>query len=277
MNWQKEKVTDKLFTISGAHTNRLKKSWFEGGHPEISYREFVPRAKEWFTGSKINDITGWTEFPNVDVTMGCTHYIESFILKYGWDGFQILKNEYAYYTLMGKHGIELDELEPRKPLIITMPHWTYCDIRPEWKDLLKICETKNIDIHIDMAWMIMARDINLDLAHPCIKSIGMSMSKFDLQWSRVGLRWSRQKTMDSVTIFNDYYKNTNTVMTSVGGYYMDNLSRDYAWETYGWAHRDICKQLDLVPTKIIHVVKDHDNNSLGIGNLLRESTPNGIN
>jgi hypothetical protein len=252
----------------------LRQQWFDSAQKEINYTQFKPIASEWFRDSALNNIQGWEQCPLVDVTMGNTHYIESFLLKHGMQGFQILKNEYSYYTLMGKHGVDVDALEPNKPLIITMPHWQYCDIRPEWSEVLRICEQRNIDIHIDMAWIITARDIDVDLSHPCIKSFAMSLSKLNLQWARVGLRWSRQKSMDSVTIFNDYYRQTNTVLTSVGTFFIEQLERDYLWNTHGANHYNLCQSLDLQSTKIIHVAKDKNTNqSLGIGDLLSSVAP----
>lgn len=255
----------------------MRESWYQSKQSQKTYREFTHEASQWFADSKINNILGWSSLPCVDVTMGCTHYVESLAQRYGWDGFQILKNEYAYYTLMGKHGVEIDQLEYNKPLIVTMPHWTFCDLRPEWPDVLKICEQRNIDIHIDMAWIITARDISIDFSHPCIKSVGMSLSKLGLQWSRIGLRFSRQKTMDSVTIFNDYYQDTNTVLTSVGYFWIKHFERDYLWEIYGRSHHDLCESLGLRPSKIIHVANDPDTgDSIGIGRSLAKSTPDDV-
>jgi hypothetical protein len=277
MSWQKKNITEKLCPITDYRMKCLRESWYHGSQTQKSYKEFTEKASEWFGSSRVNDLQGWTSLPCIDVTMGCTHYIENFILSQGWHGFQILKNEYAYYTLMGKHGVEIDQLETNKPLIITMPHWQFCDLRPEWTDLLKICEQRNIDIHIDMAWIITAKDISIDFSHPCIKSVGMSLSKLNLQWSRVGLRFSRQKTMDSITIFNDYYQDTNTVLTSIGAYWIDNFDRDYLWNTYGQDHQNLCQSLDLIPTKIIHVAQDlQTNKSLGIGRMLGQSAPDSI-
>jgi len=268
-------LTSKFSLIDDPLLSSLKSRWFSESQREISFREFLPLANEWFQSTKNNQISGWSEFPCHDVTMGCTHYIESLIGKYGWDGFQILKNEYAYYTLMGKHGVAVDDLKPNKPLLITIPHWTWCDIRPEWNDILTIAKERNIDIHIDMAWMLTARDIEIDLSHPCIKSFAMSMSKLKLEWSRVGVRWSRQRSMDSVTIFNEYYKITNTIMTSVGGFFMENIERDHLWNRYKSAHHDLCNQLNISPTKIVHIAKDNDTGeSLGIGRFLGIPTPN---
>lgn len=277
MSWLKSDITEILYPIKDQKMIDLRQCWFENLQLQKHYKDFVPRATEWFQSTKNNDLQGWSSLPHTDVTMGCTHYIESIVQKYGWQGFQILKNEYAYYTLMGKHGVELDQLEPNKPLLITMPHWTFCDVRPEWPDLLKICEQKNIDIHIDMAWIITAKDIAVDLSHRCIKSVGVSLSKMSLQWSRVGLRFSRQKTMDSITIFNDYYKDTNTVVTSIGNFWIDHFERDYLWNTYGQRHDALCQSLDIGATKIIHVAKDKiTGKSLGIGYMLGKSAPDSI-
>jgi hypothetical protein len=274
MIWNKNSITQSLHPINDLHMQNLRQQWFNSAQKEINYTQFKPIASEWFRDSALNNIQGWEQFPLVDVTMGNTHYIESFLLKHGMQGFQILKNEYSYYTLIGKHGVDVDALEPNKPLIITMPHWQYCDIRPEWSEVLRICEQRNIDIHIDMAWIITARDIDVDLSHPCIKSFAMSLSKLNLQWARVGLRWSRQKSMDSVTIFNDYYRQTNTVLTSVGTFFIKQLERDYLWNTHGANHYNLCQSLDLQSTKIIHVAKDKNiNQSLGIGDLLSSVAP----
>ncbi len=268
-------ITQALCPITDNKMKSLRDAWYSNPQHQTSYQDFIKQASHWFADSRVNNLTGLGSLSCVDVTMGCTHYIESFVQRHGWDGFQILKNEYAYYTLMGKHGVDPDTLVANKPLIITMPHWQFCDLRPEWPDVLRICEQRNIDIHIDLAWIITAKDIEIDFSHPCIKSVGMSLSKLSLQWSRIGLRFSRQKTMDSITIFNDYYKDTNTVLTSIGSYWINNFDRDYLWNTYGQSHKEICRNLNFVPTKIIHVVKDLETNkSLGVGRMLGGSTPN---
>jgi hypothetical protein len=277
MVWRTQDITETLYPVKDQHMVDLRERWFSQPQKQIGYKEFATKALEWFNSSRVNNIQGMNTFSCVDVTMGCTHYIESFVQKHGWTGFQILKNEYAYYTLMGKHGVDVDDLRPNTPLIITMPHWTYCDIRPEWADILEISKQRNIDIHIDMAWSITAKDIDIDLSHPQIKSVGMSLSKYSLQWSRIGIRLCRQKTMDSITIFNDYYKDTNTVMSSIGSYWLDNIERDYVWNRYGSCYDELCSQLDLSPTKIIHVVKDKNTGkSLGVGRMLGESAPHSI-
>jgi hypothetical protein len=250
--------------------------WFNEPHKIVTSSKFIPIAEEWFRSTKLNDLQGWDDFPCVDVVLGCTHFFESLILKYGWDRFQILPREYAYYGLMGKHGTEPGSLEPNEPLIVSLPNWYYGDLRPEWNALLRECESKNIDIHIDFAWITVARHISIDLSHPNIKSFAMSISKYNMEWNRIGLRWSRQRTMDSVTIFNKFHNEVNTGLTSCGAFIMENLSRDYGWEQYGRLHYQVCTDLNLVPTKLIHVAHSPDREkSLGIGNIL-SAAPNSV-
>ena len=262
-------VKPRITTIADATSNRLKQAWFEQAHPVCSWKEYISVAQEWFLGSKLVNLQGVEQFPYVDVTCGNTHYIESFVLKHGWDEFQILNREYAYYKLMGKHGVELDELEYNKPMIVTIPDFHTGGIRNEWQELLYIAEQRNIDLHLDLAWIVMARDIEIDLSHPCIKSFAISMRKLNLNWNRVGLRWSRQRTMDSITILNHYYKHDiNTNIFSCGMYHMQNLDRDYAWNTYGDLNLDICTQLDLTQTKFVHCVNPSETGLECITDLL---------
>jgi hypothetical protein len=267
----------KLSQLNDQYLRNIKRSWFTQEQKIVLAKDFVPVADAWFKSTQLNQLDGWNTFDCVDVVLGCTHFIESLVLKYGWDGFQILPEEYAYYGLMGKYGTEVGSLEPGKPLIVSMPNWRYADLRPEWNDVLRECEQKNIDIHIDFAWLTAARNIQIDVSHPCIKSFAMSLSKYSMEWNRIGLRWSRQRTMDSVTIFNRFHGEVNSALTSCGAYVMDRLPRDYGWDTYGAVHHAICKQKNLLPTKLIHVAMRPDHSAVvGIGEILSISTPDSI-
>jgi hypothetical protein len=55
---------------------------------------------------------------------------------------------------------------------------------------------------------------------------------------------------------------------------INNIPRDYAWDTYGTAHYDLCRTLDLNPSKLAHVVHAKDYSSvLGIGQMLSKFNP----
>ena len=276
MDNQRMSPSSVLLPVNDTVFQQIKHDWLEHDHKEISIRDFVPLAAEWFQSTKLCDLQGWEHFPYQDFTLGCNHYIESITGRLGWDRVQVLPNEYAVYTLFGKHGTEPGNLEPGKDLIITLPHWQYADLRPEWSDVLKECEQKNIRVHIDFAWLITARDLSIDLSHPCIKSFGMSFSKYGMRWNRAGIRWCRQRTIDSVTLLNHYYQESNTGIASAAAFMINRVPRDYLWNTYEQQNLEICNKFDLRTTKLIHVAHDQDRRPLGIGHMLGDPAPHSI-
>ena len=247
--------TKRLHLLKDDYLQNIKNQWFAGNHPQTSTQQYIKQANDWFRSSKRNDLQGWDSLPYIDITLGCTHFIESLLIRY--KNLQVLSNDYAYYSLIGMPGVtDPDELVADAPLIISLPNWKYADLRPNWDDILKICEQRAIDIHIDMAWAIAAKNIEIDLSHPCIKSIAMSLSKYSMQWNRVGLRWTKQRTMDSITMFNHYQGDVNLGPISCGSYIMKNLSIDYGWNTYEKQHYEVCKEHGLTPSKIFYVAHE---------------------
>ena len=265
--FSKKDLSKTLYPINDQLMATLKNNWFEKAQKNISHNDFVDKAEEWFKSTKLNQLEGWNAFPCVDIIMGCTHYIESLCSKKKWN-VQVIPKDYAYYSIMGKQPTEIGQLKPGVPLIISLPNWYHGDIHPEWTVILKECEQKEIDIHVDCAWITVAKDFNFNFDHPNIKSFAMSMSKYNMTWNRIGLRWSRQRTMDSCTLISTQEK-YNEATTSCGAYIMDNMERDYGWNTYGKYHNQICKELDLLATNSIYVVKDKETKEpYSIGKIL---------
>lgn len=256
-----------LYPIQDNYLDSLRTNFYEQPQMAVSSKKFIGFANEWFQSSKLNKIEGWQKFKNIDITLGCTHYIESTCLKYGWN-IQHIPNEYNYYNLCGKKATQIQDLKENIPLIISLPTWQYCDIHPDWDKILKICEQKNIRIHIDGAWFQSARNIEFDFDHPNIMSFGMSIGKgLDLQWNRIGLRWSKQKTIDSITLMNHYNQIHDTVITC-GYYLMNHIEKDYAWNKYAEHNQKIAEQCQLQQTNSCHVLKDTQNNLWGIGKII---------
>lgn len=238
----------------------VKNDWFSRQQKTSSRSQSVGVLNEWFQSTRLNDLVGWDTLSCIDISMGCTHYIESFIIgQQSLDNFQILTDEYAYYSFLGKWGVEPGNLEPNKPLIITLPHYKWGDIRPGWDQILRECERKKIDVHLDMTWLTLSKNISIDFAHPQIKSVGMSMSKYDLQWNRVGLRYSKQRRMDSITIFNHFYQDHNNQnLYSCAVFCADRIPRDYSWTTYADRNLYICESVEATQTKLIHGISKNN-------------------
>jgi hypothetical protein len=260
-------LTKILHPISDSFLKSLKIKWFEKNHENPDRKKFIGLAEDWFKSSKINSLYGFDAFPCKDIIIGCTNFIESICLKNAWN-IQILPFEYSYYSIMGIKSTNPGDLKKNVPLLVSIPSWKYCDVIPFWDDVLEECEEKNIDIHLDGCWFHSARRIEFDFDHPNIKSFGMSMSKgLDLTWNRIGLRWSRQKTIDSITLLN-HNNMYNENLTACGYFLMNNLDKDYAWNTHGKAHKELAEKYSMQETNSIHVLRDKDNNLFGIGKIL---------
>ncbi len=254
-----------LNPLQDNHLLRLKEEWYNNPQKPISHEDFIHKASEWFKSTKINDLQGWNSFPCVDIIMGCTHFIESVASKNKWN-IQVLERDYAYYGLMGKQPTSPGKLQRGMPLVVSLPNYYYGN-RPEWQAVLRECEDKNIDIHIDCAWIVAAKGFSFDFDHPNIKSFAMSLSKYNLTWNRIGLRWSRHRSMDSCTLISSQRK-YNELTTACGSYMMDNIPRDYGWEEYGQTVEAICSKLSLEPTMFFYVVKDKSKHLYSIGKIL---------
>lgn len=261
------KVSDQLFPIQDDYLKSLKENFFTGNQKLVPPETFKHIANDWFKSSKLNNLGGWEKFPKIDITLGCTHYIESTCLKYGWN-IQHLPNEYSYYSINGKKPTEVDDLQENVPLIVSLPTWQSCSIRHDWDKVLHIAEQRNIKIHVDGAWFQSARHIEFDFDHPNIQDFGMSIGKgIDVGWNRIGLRWSRQKSVDSITIMNQFEQIHHTAITC-GAYLMENLEKDYAWNKYSEANKKIANEAGLHQTNSCHVLRDNDNRLWGIGKII---------
>ena len=100
--------------------------------------------------------------------------------------------------------------------------------------------------------MGIARDIDFDFNRECIKGVTFSMSKgiYGAEKLRIGLRLTREYEDDPVEVFNSMQM-LNTVGVHVGQRIIDNYLVDYNNEKYVDRQIEICKDLDVEPSKCV--------------------------
>ena len=238
--------------------------------PKISYNEFLSAFDYWIANG-VNNLSNLHLYTK-EVCVGTTHFIDNLIMQYGLDNIQILEHDYFYYSRLNpkKQWAEVGRLDPNQPLLIAMPFPGYGDVHPLMQDILRECLDKNIAIHIDACWMSSAHNITFDFSHPCIHSVGFSLSKgLDLGWNRIGVRYTKQiNSTDSITIANQFCT-INQVDISIGYLYMQEFSQNYLWQRYGNTYNKICQQLLLRPTKCIHMARTFDTGKvIGLKNAI---------
>jgi hypothetical protein len=135
-------------------------------------------------------------------------------------------------------------------------------------EILDEARDKGISVHVDGAWFTCCRAIDFDVSHPSIQSVAISLSKgLGLGWNRVGLRWTKDKTADAITIMNDFNMNLRAP-TMIGLHFLRNIAPDYLWNTYSNTYYKICNDFDLTPTKSIYIALK-DNQPVGLSPLIR--------
>lgn len=261
---------DRPQPLSDLKTETLIKEVLNGKiNKDISddlFTNFIENITTYITDSDINQIVGLEEFPNKDIILGCTHFIDNLYMQ---SPCQTLLNDYKYHERLQLGQInEIGNLAKNVPLILSLPFPATGGIHPKIDDILSESLKKNIDVHIDGAWLLAAKNIDFDFAHPTIKSVGVSLSKgLSLGWNRIGIRFKKIKHNDSISIMNKYNM-TNKSLIIIGLHYLKNLTRDYFWKKYGNTYYKICTDFDLTPTDSIHIALK-DNNPVGLSPLIR--------
>ena len=229
------------------------------------YIDFKKEMTGWLLQSKLNTITGLDSFNRVDIINGCTQFIDNVYMRCQP---QVLIGDYRYHARLGNWWSRPGLLREGVPLVIAMPFPSTGAVHINMEEILNEAQDKGIGVHVDGAWFTCCRGIDFDVSHPAIRSVGISLSKgLGLGWNRVGLRWTKDKSADSVTIMNDFHMNLRAP-TMIGLHFIRNLIPDYLWVTHRERYYKICEDFDLTPTNSIYLAL-RNNQPVGLSPLIR--------
>jgi hypothetical protein len=236
-------------------------------HSILVHETFKNLANDWIFKSKLNNLLGIDQFPEVDIMSGCTQFIDNIYMQ---GQVQVIRSDYRYHERLGKAIIsDVEKLIPGIPLILSTPFPSLGAPHPYLDRILEEAHRKNIDVHIDGAWITCCRFINFNFDHPAIKSVGISLSKgLGLGWNRIGLRWSRERTSDSISIMNDFHMQ-NRILSMMANHILKNVDSDYLWNRYGKVNEKICKDFNLIQSNAIHVAWTNQKTLVGLSPLIR--------
>lgn len=200
-------------------------------------------------------------FKEKEIVIGCHHYIDGILIQNGLDNVQILENEYKYYERLNPawNWASAGNLIPNKPMIIATPFPGYLDLHPNFEELLDEAEQKNIDVHLDCAWLSCSNNLTIDVSHPSIKSIGISLSKgYSASWNRIGVRYTKEKIQtDPITIFNNSSMCPESCVRN-GISILENVPVDYMWNTYGEQYYSLIEKFNLDVGKVLFAAYGKD-------------------
>lgn len=258
-------ITDSLPPLNDKEFDDLRSQIKVPDCRSINLDDFKSKAVKHFSNTTVNNLSGFESFPQHDITVGCQQYIDNLISKKGIKGLQIFKHDYHYYQKIDPmiEYVTVDTLRSDKPLIIALPFPGHLGTHRSMEEILDVCNKKNIDVHLDCAWLVSAFDITFDFNQPCVKSFAMSFSKaYSLHWNKVAIRWSRQVDQhDGITILNKS-GSISRLSLYVANEYMDRFSIDHLCKKNMKKYYDVCKELKLRPSNIIHACFSIDRSKL---------------
>ena len=234
---------------------------FKDNHELIN--AFKEAVYDWIFNSPANSLTP-KPHATAEIIQGCTQYIDSLYMQ---GACQHLDGDYAYHSRLGHSPRQVGQLTAHVPLIMAMPFPLYGGVHPQYADILEECKSKNIDIHIDAAWLSSAHNIKFDFSQAQIKSYAVSLSKgMGLGWNRIGVRWSQPNASDSITIMNQYDMLPRACVF-IGLHYLRSVPKNYLWSTYEQAYYQVCEEFSLTPTNSIHLAL-RDNRAVGVSRAI---------
>ena len=175
--------------------------------------EFLETYKSYLISDNLNNLRGLENFESASYIHGTIQAFDSFYLKYSNKRLRWMEGEFAYhriatrsYSFDGKSFHNVDELIDGDMLIISIP-FSASGVSPNnIEELLSHCDLLNIPVLIDFAYISISKAIDIDLNHPCVKTIAFSLSKcyFGMERLRSGLRLTREFEDDPIDFANEF-------------------------------------------------------------------------
>lgn len=127
------------------------------------------------------------------------------------------------------------------------------------KDLFEICEIKNVPVLLDCAYFGICSDVDFNFNYKCITDIAFSLSKtFPVAHARIGMRITKIDDDDIMFVYDKINYN-NRLGARIGIELCNFFGPDFIYEKYNVKQRELCHQLDVIPSKSVIFGLDYNN------------------
>jgi hypothetical protein len=227
--------------------------------------QFINQYRNWILSTKTNNVIGLDQFTTAAYSNGTTESFDKFYLKNHTRRFRCFRGEYMYHMASWKtycpswQYIDDAPLEKNDAVVISFPFADIGQEHPQTKQILDQCLQLKIPVLLDCAYFGLCSNITFDFSHLAITDITFSLSKFlPVAHLRIGVRFTRFDDDDSLLICNKTLY-TNRLGAAVGIKIMNNFSPDYISNKYQLSQIELCKKLDIVPSKSVIFGIDYKN------------------
>ena len=221
--------------------------------------DYFKTFKEWMFST--HNVQGHQQYDPICYTHGTTETFSQFYIRYrNAKRLRIKKGDYFYHSMMQKlwYGdrfawLDEDEIREGDVVAVSVPFSQTGDVPENLEDILNECDNKSVPVLLDMAYLNIAKGLDINLNHSCIEYITSSLSKvFPLELSRVGIRLQKKKFEDQLYVINeDGYNYVNLQNCYVATKLMQQFPADYIYDKYLSKQKQYCEELDIVPSKCV--------------------------
>ena len=195
---------------------------------------FLPTIDTWVKNHKKAMYLGLDKFPVHHVILGVTQQLDELHMLQR-NNISVFEGEYKYHDRLPTHVRKLrykEDIMPGEHVIISAPSTITTNVIPNMEEVLDYCRAVDASVHIDGAWFAQCRNFCLDVSHPAIKSVSVSLSKaYGMGSQRIGIRYMKEECPGPIQIMNDYnYQCVSDCWLGVAA--MKYYGVDYWWNNY---------------------------------------------
>jgi hypothetical protein len=243
--------------------------------PHSYTKTFLDTIDQWIHSHNKVKYIGLNTFKRHDAILGTTQQLDELHSLHG-NNIAVYHGEYKYHRRLTngivKQIAHYSELNTGDVFVASYPSCITTRYLPEFDKLLDHCYNNSIPVHIDGAWFGQCRNFELDVTHPAIHSVSVSLSKaFGLGSQRIGIRYTRERVNGPIAIMNDFdYCNVSDMWLGVES--IQHFGTDYWWNNYGELYSKVCRDFNLEETDSIHVgwiVEENKRHQFGVRTPLR--------
>ena len=233
---------------------------------ESNHRDFVNDYFKWMQVP--HSINGIDKFNSLSYCNGSTEAFDKFYHKHMHRKLRFLRGEYFYHQIMGKRYfkestyIDDDILITQDDVVVmSVPFSDTGSVPKNYTKIMEACESLKVPVLLDMAYINLAIDLQINVDYQCIETITTSLSKvFPVAYSRIGMRMQRENLDDTLDAYEqNSYLNTHSV--NIGHALIKKYEADYSYHKYRPQQLSFCNMLDLTPSDSFIFGIDYKNKS----------------
>lgn len=243
--------------------------------PHSYTKTFLDTIDQWIHSHNKVKYAGLNTFKRRDAILGTTQQLDELHSLHG-NKIAVYYGEYKYHRRLTDGNVKqiahYSELVVGDVFVASYPSCITTRYLPEFDKLLDHCYNNSIPVHIDGAWFGQCRNFELDVTHPAMQSVSVSLSKaFGLGSQRIGIRYTRERVNGPIAIMNDFdYCNVSDMWLGVES--IQHFGTDYWWNNYGELYSKVCRDFNLEETDSIHVgwiIEENKRHQFGVRTPLR--------